>query len=442
MTSARTKIRGKFSLPIVLACLSLALSGAAFAHEIGRPDTVRTQYGNTPHELEPYSGGVSTPYRRFFREPLEYLGPGREKPEPDVDTVWIGVLAPLERTHERYIGQSIAKACRLAVDEANLNGGFRGKPFGLVVRNDNGLWGASANEIATFSYDDNVWAIIGSVDGANTHIAIRVALKTEVPMMNVGDTDPTLVETKIPWVFRNIADDRQMCYTLAYHLFHDRGFQRVAILRANNRYGRFGVAEFRHAAVRFGTPVPIEINYDMRWADLDSTFALQIDRVKRINPEAIVLWGDAEPAGHLVRRLREEGCRAPIYASDRIIHPDFARIAGTAAEGVVATSTYDPTDNNPALRAFQRDYAQRFGEEPDAYSAHAFDGTNMVIDAIRQAGLNRYRIRDALAAMRTYDGVTGRIEMDEAYSDRSPVTIATFRSGRWHYGIPTLTRRF
>ncbi len=442
MVIARTAKSRAARLMVVPAALLFVSASTAMGQYAGRPDTITTRYGNTPPELEPYSGGVANPYRRFFRDPLEYLGPGRDKPEPDVDTVWIGVLAPLERTHERYIGQSIAKACRLAVEEANVNGGFRGKPFGLVVRNDTGLWGASANEIASFSYDDKVWAIIGSVDGANTHIAIRVALKTEVPVMNVGDTDPTLVETKIPWVFRDIADDRQMCYTLAYHLYHDRGFQHVALLRANNRYGRFGVGEFRHASIRFGFPVPIEINYDMRWAELDSTFAMQIDRVKRVAPDAIVLWGDAEPAGHLVRRLCQEGIKAPIFASDRIIHPDFARIAGPAAEGVVATSTFDPTDDNPVLRAFQRDYAQRFGEEPDAYSAHAFDGTRMVIDAIRQAGLNRYRIRDALAAMRTYDGVTGRIEMDEAYADRSPVTIATFKNGRWHYGIPTLTRRF
>ena len=417
-------------------------SRTAMAQEAGVPDTVSGIYGNTPEMLRPFSGGISRPYRQFFITPLEYPGPGRDKPEPDVDTVKIGVLAPLERTHERYIGQPILKGCQLAVEEANAEGGYKGKPFGVVVHNDSGLWGASANEIAKFSYEDSAWAVIGSVDGANTHIAIRVALKTEIPIMNVGDTDPTLVETSIPWVFRNIADDRQMCYTLAHYLFEDRNFQRTAILRANNRYGRFGVAEFRQACIRLQHPAPIEVNYDMRWAEMDTTFRMQVERLKRANPDAIVLWADAQPGGYLVRAIRAAGIRAPIFACDRVIHPDFVRIAGEAAEGVVAASPYDPSRDDPVLKAFQRHYREQFGEEPDVYAAHAYDGAKMIIRAIREAGLNRYRIRDSLAAMRRYHGVTGDILFDSVFADRGPTSVASLINGRWVFGVPRVSQAY
>ena len=80
--------------------------------------------------------------------------------------------------------------------------------------------------------------------------------------------------------------------------------------------------------------------------------------------------------------------------------------------------------------------------EPNVYAAHAYDGTRMVIDAIRSAGLNRYRIRDALAGMRTYDGVTGEMRFDNVQSDRSPVSVATYRDGVWMYGVPRVSRRF
>lgn len=424
------------------AAALLMATGPSFAQEAGVPDTLRGVYGNQTDTFRPFSGGVNQPYRRFFIKKLEYPGPGRDKPEPDVDTVRIGVLAPLERTHEDYLGGNILLGVRLAVEQANREGGYKGKPFALVVRNDSGLWGASANEIATFSYDDSVWTVIGSVDGANTHIAIRVALKTEIPIMNVGDTDPTLVETNIPWVFRVIADDRQMCYTIAHHVYQDLNFRRVAILRANNRYGRFGVGEFRYTSVRFSRPAPIEVNYDMRWAELDTTFQMQIERLRRIAPDAIVLWGDAQPSGYLVREIRASGLDVPIFACDRIIHPAFARIAGPAADGVVAVSPYDPSRDDPVLTSFQRGYRERFGDEPDVYAAHAYDGANMVIEAIRKGGLNRYRIRDELAAMERYHGVTGEIIMDGVYSDRGPVAVATFMNGRWVFGVPRVSQLF
>ena len=85
----------------------------------------------------------------------------------------------------------------------------------MVVSNDNGLWGSSGEEIIKMAYKYECWALLGSIDGANSHIAIRVGLKCEIPMMNSGDRHPTSIETNIPWVFRCIGDDRQQGYLLA-----------------------------------------------------------------------------------------------------------------------------------------------------------------------------------------------------------------------------------
>ena len=399
-------------------------------------------YGNTPEELRPFGRFVRQPYKQFFVEPLEYTGPGRDKPEPEVETVKIGVLAPVERSHETYIGRPILWGAQMAVEEANEEGGYKGKPFELVVRNDTGLWGASANEIVFMSYEDSVWAAIGTVDGANTHIAIRVALKTELPMMNVADTDPTLVETKIPWIFRNIADDRQMAYAIAYHVYRERGLGRVAILRADNRYGRFGVGEFKAGSVRLKRPSPIEINYEVAYDQVNPDFAVQIERLTRVKPDAVVLWADAEAAGYVLKRMREAGLDMPVFACDRVVHPRFLEIAGETAEGLVAAYPYNPDADIPALKRFKTGYRQRHGAEPTVYGTHSYDGTWMVIQAIREAGLNRYRIRDALAAMKHYQGITGEIVMDDVYADRGPVTLATVRQGRFVFNEPEVKVRF
>lgn len=417
-----------------MGCLIMVLFLAAVS--VLAQEEEQKKYGKTPEELRPFARFRDKPYKQFFVAPLEFLGPGREKPEPDVDTVRIGVIAPLEMSHEAYIGRPMLWGTQMAIDEANAAGGYRGKPFMLVVRNDTGLWGASANEIVSFSYEDEVWAIIGTVDGANTHIAIRVALKTEVPVMNVADSDPTLVETKIPWIFRNVADDRQMAYTLVYYLYKERGYRKVAILRADNRYGRFGVGEFKSGSVRLGRPAPIEINYEISYENINPDFTVQMKRLERVKPEAVVLWADAEPAGHIVKTMREWGLDIPVFASERVVNPVFLEIAGDAAEGVIATYPYDPNADIPALKAFNRAYRERFGHEPNTYAAHAYDGTNMVIEAVRKAGLNRYRIRDALAEMKSYSGVTGEMVFDDVYSDRGSIVLVTVRNGEFVFNEP------
>lgn len=431
------------SLRIVL----ITLLGVLFVYGIALPsDEGAKRYGNTPEELLPYSRFVRKPYKQFFvvpyDSPIQFLGPGREKPEPDVKTVKIGLLAPIERSHEVYIGRSMLKGAQMAIDEANAAGGYKGKPFELVVRNDSGLWGASANEIVAFSYEDKVWAVIGTVDGANTHIAIRVALKTEIPIINVSDADPTLVETKIPWVFRIIPDDRQMAYTIAYYVYKQLGMRKVAILRADNRYGRFGVAEFRASSVRLGKPAPIEINYEINFKNVNPDFEIQMRRLERIKPEAVLLWADAEPAGYLVKKMRERGLNMPIFACERVVNPIFLKIAGKAAEGVVAVYPFNPESKDPKLIAFKRRFKERYGEEPDTYAAHTYDGVVMALEAIRKAGLNRYRIRDVLAEMRRWRGVTGEIIMDDAYSNRRHCSVATVINGRFVFGVPKMKYLF
>ncbi len=401
--------------------------------------TEEKAYANQPKELEPFSR-FAKPYKRFFLEPLEANGPGRDSPEPDVKTVKIGLLAPFERSHEGYMGKPIHEGVKMAIEEANAEGGYKGKPFELVARNDTGLWGASANEIARFAYDEDCWGIIGSVDAANTHIAIRVALKVEIPVITPADTDYTFSETRIPWAFRNIPDDRQFTYTLAWHIFKDLDLKRVAILRTNNRYGRFGVAQFRKGAVRFARPAPIEINYEVAYENVNPEFTAQIERIEKTSPEGLVLWADAVPAGRLVKAIRERGFKMPIFMCERAVNPEFLKAAGPAAEGVIGVYPFNPARGDPDYEAFSRKYERRTGEGPLCYAAYAYDSTKMLVEAIRKAGLNRFLIRDALSSMPVYKGVTGESHMDLTLTNRASIVLCTVKDGRWVFGVPEVTR--
>jgi len=236
-----------------------------------------SNYGRTPAEYYPF-GKFTKPYKRFFLDPLEYRGYGRNLPEPaNVESVKIGFLGPIAPTvsvatggpsHEQNLGRKMLQGAELAIEQANEKGGYAGYrngkiPYELVVRNDNGLWGASGNEIIHLAYKDDVRAILGTIDGANSHITIRVALKIEIPVMNTGDTDPTFTETAIPWVFRCISDDRQQGYLLVDYLYRKLGLKRVGIIRSSNRYGRFGVREIRDGSRRLGHPIILEMAYNL-----------------------------------------------------------------------------------------------------------------------------------------------------------------------------------
>jgi branched-chain amino acid transport system substrate-binding protein len=400
-----------------------------------------TNYAHTSVDYEPF--GAIKPYKEHFLKQMEYTGPGRTIPEPgpDLKTVKIGFIGPIMSTvsvatggksHEEVLGIKMLEGAKLAIEEWNARGGYfrRHIPFELDVRNDNGLWGASGNEIIKMAYNYEDWALLGTIDGANSHIAIRVALKAEIVMMNTGDTDPTFIETNIPWVMRCIGDDRQMEYLLMDYVLHKMNYKRIAIIRSSNRYGRFGVREIMDAARRHQRPVLIEMAYRVGSED----FSLQLERVKEANPDVVIHWGDAHESALVLNQMREMGMNQPYIASDRSVSPEFVKLAGANAEGVVCGYPWNPSRKDPKLEAFREAFRKRFNDEPDTYAAHAYDGMNMLIWATQVAGLNRAKIRDVLAyRTKPWPGVTGDIPLGAALDDLGEIFLAKYESGGWHY---------
>lgn len=425
-------------LIFILFCFNITLipSGDVLASE----NTTDKIYGQTPEEYIPYNK-FAEPYKRFFLTPNEYTGYGRQIPEPvQVETVDIGFLGPIEKTvsvatgggsHEEDLGKKMLLGAKLAIKHANEKNGFRssGTLYRLIVRNDNGLWGASANEIVDLAYNEKVWAILGTIDGANSHIAIRTALKAELVVMNSGDTDPTYTETAIPWAFRCITDDRQMCYLLADYVFKKLKLTRVAVLRANNRYGRISIDEFRDAATRIGHPFIVELNYQV--GDMD--FTRQLERIKALNPQAIMTYGDARESAMILNQIRTMGLDVWFIGSDRMVTDDFIRAVGGNLEKVVAGHPYDPTSTDEKAVRFRKAFRDQFDEEPETFAAHAYDGMTMIIDAIEKAGLNRAKIRDRLAEMKNYAGVSGNKEFDPIFNNMSTPFLAIGDKGRFTF---------
>ena len=391
----------------------------------------QVNYGNIPDELVAFDK-YQKAYKYHFLTPIEFYGAGREIPAPkDLKEVRIGFLGPLEGSPIVSLGKQMLQGSILAIEEANKKGGYHGIPYKLMVHTDVGLWGAAANEVVKMD-DEKVWAWLGTIDDNNSHVAIRATLKLEIPNMNTGDPDPTFTETNIPWVVRVIPDDRQSGYALVDYIFNKKGLTRVAVIRANNRYGRVGILHFTRSATRIGFPIIIE----ERFIDGETDFKDRLQRIKATSPDAIVIWGNAKESALILQQIRELGMNQPVFGSDRMVNPEFLKIAGKLADGVVTTCQYNPDSDNPKLKAFKSNYTKRFGQEPDVFAAHAYDGMNILIAAIEKAGLNRVLIRDVLTDMKTfqgYEGVTGKVVFDATWNNVRPIFMAEVRNGKFNF---------
>lgn len=407
----------------------------------GRP-TPRTlkPYTGAPDDLRPYSK-FTVPYYEHYTDLVEYNGAARDVPDPDLNDlseIRIGFLGPLYAHPDQVRGNRMLHGAQLAIDEANTAGGYCGKPFKLMLHNDSAIWGASSNEVVKMVYDEKVWAMFGSISSDTTHIALRVTLKAETPVVNSASTDPTIPETIIPWYFTDIQDDRVQGYTLARHIYTELGLKRVAILRVNDRYGRFGVIKFRDASRRLGHPVVIE----QKFMPGDTDFRRQLGVIQDSRADAIMIWTDIGPAAAILQQMQELGMKQRVFGSHRTMGDELVRLAGPAAEGYEAVFPYDPTQRNQKWLDFNSRFDARYHEKPDHFAALAYDAMQILLQSICRAGLNRGRIRDALTGVENYKGVTGEMVFDPNCKNISPLFLASVHHGAIEYRRITMEKPY
>jgi branched-chain amino acid transport system substrate-binding protein len=456
--------KGWILIAVCLTALSGGVSGAAQdasqparececgAHPPGPPkDRAVEPYAREPKDLSPYAK-FAEPYDRNYIHPNIYSGAGRDIPDPqDLAEVRIGFFGPIEHNPESVFGLRMLHGAQLAVEEANARGGYGGKPFRLLLHNDYDnwqaktvygddrptdptIWGSASNEVVKMVYDDRDWAIFGSISSESTHIALRVALRAEIPIVNSASTDPTIAETYIPWYFTDLQDDRVQSLTLARHIFTELSLKRVAILRVNNRYGRLGVPKFRDAARRLGHPVVIEQKY----LPGDTDFTQQLKVIRSSRADAIVLWTDEAQAALILKQMRAAGMKQRVFGAYRTLGLTLLAEAGDAAEGFEAVFPYDPNRQDPRWLDFNRRFEDRFKDKPEQFASLAFDAMNALLDSICKAGLNRARIHDALANIEEYDGVTGHMVFDPNQKNVAPLYLGTVHSGAITYRVASM----
>ena len=131
-----------------------------------------------------------TPFFDRRQLPLEYAGPGREIPEPEnVAEVRIGYFGPDDPAHPE--AGDLWCAASLAIEEANGEGGYQGRPFRLIARWSEDPWTGGAAHLTRMVYEDRVWAIVGGIDSASTHLAEQITTKAWLPLLCASSSDRT-----------------------------------------------------------------------------------------------------------------------------------------------------------------------------------------------------------------------------------------------------------
>ena len=353
--------------------------------------------------------------RRCIAAALSLLLAACREPAP----VTIGVV----------IGAEGERAALIALADANAR---RGEGPELRIRRFPQAFDAGAGialAIADSLVDDqSVVAVVGHANSSASLAAAQVYNARGLPQVAPTSTTP-LYSHAGPFSFRLVASDQHQARFLARALATDRA-ARVAIVYVNDDYGRalrgMLVGALGAAGVR---PV-----FDAAYVERDpSNGPGELVRPLADSRPTVLAWiGRAPEFAAVASELRAALPRLPVLGSDGFGGALVELDTTGRFEDVRYVRLVDVTRADTVLQRVRAEYRRGpLGDLPDQ-AALTYDAVRLVAAAVREAGANRERVREWLAARGQggppFAGITGPIAFDQ-HGDRAPAyVLATTRA--------------
>lgn len=321
------------------------------------------------------------------------------------NVIRIGVAGPMTGDQAK-MGTDFKNGVTLAVEEWNAKGGVLLKNIETVIADDQHD-PKQAVAVANKLVNEGVVGVVGHFNSSCSIPASDVYNRAGIPMITPASTNPHLTEKGYRGVFRVCGRDDQQGKIGAEFVMNKLKIKKIAIIHDKTTYGQGLADEFR----KFVTG-KVEIVYYGGIIQGDKDFKTVLTSIKEKKPELIYFGGIYPEAGLLVKQSKELGMAVPFMSGDGSIDPKFIEIAGIkAAEGTFLTFSPDP-QNIPTAKAFMENYRKKFGE-PGPYSIYAYDAANILLTAIKEAGITDGKAVIEKFHSLEFSGALGKIKFNE-----------------------------
>lgn len=329
---------------------------------------------------------------------------------------------------EATFGVSSHQGTQLAIDEINAAGGVLGKPLRLICEDDQSKAGEAATAVRKLIFRDKVVAVLGEVASPRSLEAAPVAQEARRPMVSPSSVNARVTRVG-DYIFRVCFTDTFQGRVLAEFAWKTLKTRKVAILGDLKSDYSKGLAEcFKERFAAKGGAVVAESGY----TGGDKDFKAQLTAIKEAGPEAILVPGYYTDVGLIALQARELGIKVPLFGGDGWESSRLLAIGGAALEGDCFATHYSAESTAPKVQTFVKSYTARYGDAPDALAALGYDSAWVLAEAIKRAGtIEPQALRDALAATKDLEAVTGRITLDAECNPRKTVVMLTIKNGRF-----------
>jgi branched-chain amino acid transport system substrate-binding protein len=343
-------------------------------------------------------------------------------------TIRIGSAAPLTGP-QALLGKDSENGIQLAIDEINAAGlSIAGQTAKVeLLSEDDQADPRAATIVAQKFVDQQVNGVIGHLNSGATIPASKIYYDAGIVQISPSATAIAYTAQGYKSAFRVMSNDSQQGLALANYANKTLNAKKIAIIDDRTAYGQGLADEFEKDVTAAGATVVAREYTNDKAVD----FTAIITSIKGKKPDVLFFAGMAPQAGPMVRQIANLQLKAQFLCADGAKTPELIKLAGGAAEGVIASSPGVEIEQTPNGKAFAAKFENKYGKIQN-YAPYAYDATLTMIEAMKNAGsADPVKYQPFLAKINR-NGVIGPIAFDDKGDIKGgAITIYQVKKGSW-----------
>lgn len=324
------------------------------------------------------------------------------------DTIKIGAIFAVTGPAS-FLGAPESKTAKMLVEEINDQGGIAGKQLELIIKDS----GASPEKAISFAKqlieEENVFAIIGPSTSGETMKIKSICEKAKTILLSCAAAE-VIVDPVAKYVFKTPQKDSHAVMRI-YETMKKMGISRIGVITGNTGFGNAGKAQLEKIAPTYGIKILISEVYDKKATDLTGV----LTKLKAKGIQAVVNWSIVPAQSIVAKNMKQLNMEVPLFQSHGFGNIKYAKAAGKAGEGIifpcgrllVADVLPDDHKQKSVLVKYKKEYESRFDEDVSTFGGHAWDALMILAEAIKIAGADREKVRDAIENLKGFVGTAG-----------------------------------
>lgn len=322
-------------------------------------------------------------------------------------TIKIGMITSLTGPYNP-LGGFNKQAADLLVKQINDAGGVNGAKIELSIEDDQSNPSQALTAVKKL-IASKIVALIGPVFSSSCVAILDEVEAAKIPMITQCAADSVVTPLR-PYVFLGPQSTRIAADQLLGYL-KSEGKTKIALMHDSTEYGSLGGSIIKADAAKYGITSVDEQLYELT----ATTFIPQLTKIKNSDAQAVISWGSGAPAVTITKEYKQLGITIPLAFSGAQASPLYLKPAGDAANGIIIQSQLAPIgkylpDSNPAkalITKFDADFMSAYNTAPAQFAYNTDDAIQLFAAAIKKAGPDPAKIRDAVEQTKGFVSVDG-----------------------------------